>query len=101
MSCGPSDLIVGADICFWEELVDPLYQLVRQGVAAGVPEILVADPGRPPFDDLCARCVPQGDAAVLTWTMTTPTDQFVDIANRSQEAVTTAVHDWADSLTAM
>jgi predicted nicotinamide N-methyase len=66
------DLIVGADICFWEELVDPLYQLVRRGVAAGVPEILVADPGRPPFDDLCARCVPQGDAAVLTWTMTTP-----------------------------
>jgi predicted nicotinamide N-methyase len=66
------DLIVGADICFWEELVEPLYQLVRRSVAAGVPEILVADPGRPPFDDLCARCVPQGDAEVLTWTMTTP-----------------------------
>jgi hypothetical protein len=30
--------------------------------------------------------------------MTTPTDQFVDIANRSQEAVTTAVHDWADTV---
>src|SRR5207237_10481668 len=65
-------LIVGADICFWEELVDPLYQLVRHGVAAGVPEILVADPGRPPFDELCARCVPLGDAEVCTWTMTTP-----------------------------
>ena len=66
------DLIVGADICFWEELVDPLYQLVRHGVAAGVAEILVADPGRPPFDDLCARCVQQGDAEVLAWAMTTP-----------------------------
>src|SRR6266851_1043113 len=32
------DLIVGADICFWEELVEPLYELVRQGVAAGVAE---------------------------------------------------------------
>ena len=30
--------------------------------------------------------------------MTTPTDQFVDIANRSQEAVTTAVHNWADTV---
>jgi len=30
--------------------------------------------------------------------MTTPTDQFVDIANRSQEAVTTAVHDWAETV---
>jgi hypothetical protein len=30
--------------------------------------------------------------------MTAPTDQFVDIANRSQEAVTTAVHDWAETV---
>src|SRR5207244_9826693 len=66
------DLIVGADICFWEDLVDPLFQLVRHSVAVGVAEILVADPGPPPFDELCARCVPQGDAGVFTWTMTTP-----------------------------
>jgi predicted nicotinamide N-methyase len=66
------ELIVGADICFWEELVDPLYQMVRHGIAVGVAEILVADPGRPPFDELCARCVQQGDAEVLDWAMTTP-----------------------------
>ena len=30
--------------------------------------------------------------------MTAPTDQFVDIANRSQEAVTTAVRTWADTV---
>jgi hypothetical protein len=30
--------------------------------------------------------------------MTAPTDQFVDIANRSQEAVTTAVRTWADTM---
>ena len=66
------DLLVGADICFWEDLVEPLYQLIRHGVAAGVAEILVADPSRPPFDELCARCVAQGDAEVFTWTMTTP-----------------------------
>jgi predicted nicotinamide N-methyase len=66
------ELMVGADICFWEELVDPLYQLVRQGVAAGVADILIADPGRPPFDELCARCLQHGDAEVFTWTTTTP-----------------------------
>ena len=43
------DLIVGMDIGFWEELVDPFYRLVRHGIAAGVAEILVADPSRPPF----------------------------------------------------
>ena len=66
------ELIVGADICFWEDLVDPLYRLVRHGIAAGVADILVADPGRPPFDELCARCLQQGDAEVLAWAMTTP-----------------------------
>jgi len=30
--------------------------------------------------------------------MTAPTDQFVDIANRSQEAVTTAVRTWAETM---
>ena len=53
------DLIVGADICFWEDLVDPLYQLIRHSVAAGVAEILVADPvGRPltsSVRDVCRR----------------------------------------------
>lgn len=66
------DLIVGVDICFWDELVEPLYQLMRHGIAAGVAEILLADPSRPPFDDLCARCVSQGNAEVLVWEMTRP-----------------------------
>lgn len=30
--------------------------------------------------------------------MTAPTDQFVDFTNRSQEAVTTAVRTWTDSV---
>src|SRR2546429_9955696 len=66
------ELIVGADICFWEDLVDPLYQLVRHGVAAGGAGILVADPRRPPFVELCARGVPLGGAEGVTWAMTTP-----------------------------
>jgi len=66
------ELIVGADICFWEELVDPLYQLVRHSVAAGVAEILLADPSRPPFDELCAQCLQHGYAEVLAWATTTP-----------------------------
>src|SRR5215468_4260552 len=69
------DLIVGADICFWEELVDPLYQLVRHSIAAGVAEVVVADPGRPPFDELSTQCVQQGDAEVFTRTTTTPSTE--------------------------
>jgi predicted nicotinamide N-methyase len=66
------DRIVGADICFWDELVDPLFRLIRAGVRAGVAEILVADPDRPPFDELCARCAATGHAEVFDWDITTP-----------------------------
>jgi predicted nicotinamide N-methyase len=84
------DLIVGADICFWEELVDPLYQLVRHGVTVGVAEILIADPGRPPFDELCAQCLHQGAAEVLTWAMTTPVTESGRILRVSGAAEATA-----------
>jgi predicted nicotinamide N-methyase len=66
------DLVVGADICFWDELVAPLYHLVQHGVKAGVAEILVADPDRPPFEDLCAQCGQHGNAEVLDWELTKP-----------------------------
>jgi predicted nicotinamide N-methyase len=66
------DLIVGSDICFWDELVDPLYDLVRLGVKTGVKEILLADPGRPPFDDLCARCQQENTAELIDWEIKKP-----------------------------
>jgi predicted nicotinamide N-methyase len=88
------DLIVGTEICFAEDLVDPLYQVVRASVAAGVAEILVADPGRPPFDDLCARCVPQGDAEVLTWTTPTPRAETGRILRVVSDAARRASRPW-------
>ena len=72
-----------------QELVAPVYQLVCHRVTVGVAEILVADPSRPPFDDLCARCVPLGDAEVFTWTMTTPvaeTGRILRVVGRGAEA---------------
>lgn len=48
--------VTGADICFWDELTGPLYNMIRRALAAGVQQVLVADPGRQPFFDLAARC---------------------------------------------
>jgi predicted nicotinamide N-methyase len=50
------DLIVGGDICFWDELVEPLYQLIKNALEQGVGRIIIADPGRPPFLKLARRC---------------------------------------------
>jgi len=50
------DLIVGGDICFWDELVEPLHTLIANALEAGVKRIVIADPGRPPFLKLARRC---------------------------------------------
>lgn len=50
------EIILGGDICFWDELVDPLHTLIKNALAAGVERIIIADPGRPPFLRLARRC---------------------------------------------
>jgi predicted nicotinamide N-methyase len=50
------DIILGGDICFWDELVEPLFKLISSALAAGVSHIIIADPGRPPFLTLARRC---------------------------------------------
>ena len=59
-------LIVAADICFWDEMVDPLLDLFRDAIAAGVKKIVIADPGRPPFWSLCEHAVETLDAEIVT-----------------------------------
>ena len=48
--------LVGSDVCFWDELVDPLYNMVTRAADVGVRQILIADPGRSPFWELARRC---------------------------------------------
>lgn len=49
-------IIAGGDICFWDELVDPLYTLIDNALSVGVEKIIIADPGRTPFLRLVRRC---------------------------------------------
>lgn len=59
------DLIVGGDICFWKELVDPLYKMISKAIKADVPRIIIADPGRSPFLKLAKRCVKNFNAELI------------------------------------
>ncbi len=61
------DLLVGADICFKERMVEPLYQLCSRALQAGVSRVLLADPGRFSFRQLAAQCVQNLDAAEQEW----------------------------------
>ena len=50
------DVILGADICFWDELTPELFNLIRRAKKAGVKQVMISDPCRPPFTDLSERC---------------------------------------------
>jgi predicted nicotinamide N-methyase len=46
------DVLVQADICFWDNLAPVLKKLINRALKAGVRMVLIADPGRQPFYDL-------------------------------------------------
>lgn len=67
------DLIVGGDICFWKELIDPLYSMIKKAIKEGVNKIIIADPGRSPFLKLAKRCVKNFDAELIEVETNKPT----------------------------
>ncbi|WP_052481041.1 class I SAM-dependent methyltransferase [Gilvimarinus agarilyticus] len=48
--------LIGSEICFWDEMTKPLFNLIKRARAAGVKRILIADPGRTPFLKLVDLC---------------------------------------------
>ena len=66
------DVIVGADICFWDEMADNLYRFINRAVKGGVSLITIADPGRPPFWELSEKCGEKFVADTFSRTIKTP-----------------------------
>jgi predicted nicotinamide N-methyase len=66
------DMLIAADICFWEELVDPVFNMINRAVKAGVKQIVIADPERSPFFELVRRCEARHCADFLEWQTRTP-----------------------------
>ena len=71
--------ILGTDICFWDELTEPLFELIGLALQSGVERIMIADPGRPPFWDLVDLCMQNFAAEVVTRRIYQPwkTEKFV------------------------
>ena len=69
---GEFDMLVAADICFWDELVNPVCNMVNRAVKAGVKQIIIADPERPTFHEMAQRCVDRHYAEILPWETRTP-----------------------------
>lgn len=78
------NLIVGSDICFWDEMVRSLFNLINRAMKAGVPRIVLADPGRPTFFDLAKLCESKWGSELIRWYSVEPSrynGEILDIAN--------------------
>jgi len=66
------DVLIGADICFWDNLVESLIVLIRRAIRCKVPLILIADPGRDTFDKM-SECFINGQRGeLLDWSVKRP-----------------------------
>ena len=71
--------LIGADICFWDEMTQPLLNLINRASDAGVRNILIADPGRPPFWALADLCSSRFGGEVVTRRLEEPwrTEKYI------------------------
>ncbi|MFT6388631.1 MAG: putative nicotinamide N-methyase [Cellvibrionaceae bacterium] len=51
------DMVIGSDICFWDEMAGPLFNLTSRANKAGIKRVVMTDPGRPPFRIMADRCM--------------------------------------------
>lgn len=61
------DIIIASDICFCHSLIDPLRRLIQRAKKACVERILISDPGRWPFDDLCDLFIGEKGVELIEW----------------------------------
>jgi predicted nicotinamide N-methyase len=66
------DLLIGADICFWDLLEPPMKLMVRRALRAGVRTVVIADPGRPPFYRAAEHLVEKYGGTEMEWRVDRP-----------------------------
>lgn len=65
----PIDLLVAADVCFWDELVKPVGKMIDRAIDAGVGQIIIADPERPTFHEMAERAVSKHGGELINWSI--------------------------------
>ena len=66
------DLLIGADVCFWDDMVKPLKKLILRALRAKVQQVLISDPGRPPFEEIGEYFSSKRGGEILDWTAQRP-----------------------------
>ena len=69
---GEFDMVIASDICFWDEMTQPLSDLIARCYQAGVERVVMTDPGRQPFRDMAEYCAEKYDAIYENWSVPHP-----------------------------
>ena len=80
---GAFDIVIASDICFWDEMAQPLVELIDRCYQAGVQRVIMTDPGREPFRDVAEYCAEKYAALYDHWSVPHPYNQsglVLDIA---------------------
>lgn len=64
------DMLVAADVCFWDELVKPVGKMIDKALESGVKQIIIADPERPTFHEMAERAVNKHGGELINWSLT-------------------------------
>ncbi|MDY7037556.1 MAG: methyltransferase domain-containing protein [Thermodesulfobacteriota bacterium] len=73
------NILIGADICFYDSMVEPLTDVIKRSLESGVQSVVIADPGRPPFKRLAEHFVKNRDVEIHSWAVNIPQDIYGQI----------------------
>ena len=66
------EYLIGSDICFWDSLVNPLKNMIRRAFRSGIQMVILADPGRPPFEALASHFKTNWNGTLMDWEIRYP-----------------------------
>ncbi len=66
------EILIGSDICFWENMIKPLRGLIRRAMNNGIKQIILADPGRETFDECVNVFIKREMGELIDWTIKHP-----------------------------
>lgn len=81
------DVILAADVCFWDTMAAMQESLIDKAVAAGVKTILYSDPMRPPFHHLVDYCCEQHFADAFEYEINLPQLKAVNHSSKVRGAI--------------
>jgi len=66
------DVVIGADICFWDDLIPSLKSLILRALGADTQLVLIADPGRTTFEKMGSYFVENQQGEISNRAITDP-----------------------------